>query len=247
MERHAGMADCGTSVFGPASCAPGTPPSVPITEQFWPDSAAFTRVLERARACDAEAFSLLYRRFLPVIYRFVLARVGEVPLTEDLTSETFFAALSGITSVRAQDELGFATWLLGIARHKLGQHFRRLKSRREIPLTASAAEAAEPRATADEDDPLSVLTARESWAEVVAALDRLTVEQRTVLLHRCILGRSADEIAHLMGKPANAIYGLQFRALAALARHLERSGSPDTVRRPTNGPARERRSGHAAR
>jgi RNA polymerase sigma-70 factor (ECF subfamily) len=220
---------------------------VPITEQSWPEGSTFARVLERARAREAEAFSLLYRRFLPVVYRFVLARVGEVPLAEDLTSETFFAALSGITTVRAHDELGFATWLLAIARHKLGQHFRRLKSRREIPLADSETEAAEPRATAEEDDPLRVLTARESWAEVVAALDRLTVEQRTVLLHRCILGRSTNEIARLMGKPANAIYGMQFRALAALARHLESARSPDTGMRSASGLARERRPGHAAR
>jgi RNA polymerase sigma-70 factor (ECF subfamily) len=197
---------------------------------------------------------MLYRRFLPVVYRFLLARVDDVPLTEDLTSETFFAVMGGIADVRAKDELGFATWVLGIARNKLSQHFRRLKGRREIPMTL--AEGAEPPTTAEEDDPLLVITARESWAEVVAALNLLTPEQRTVLLHRCILGRSTEDVARMMGKPANAIYGLQFRALASLARHLEKHGeqigppgraSTEMDRRDATGGTSERRRGHAAR
>jgi RNA polymerase sigma-70 factor (ECF subfamily) len=210
----------------------------------------FEHVLERGRARDADALSLLYRRFLPVVYRFLLARVSDVPLAEDLTSETFFAVMGGIADVRATDELGFATWVLGIARNKLSQHFRRLKGRREIPMTL--AETDEPPTTAEEDDPLLVITARESWAEVVAALNLLTPEQRMVLLHRCVLGRSTEDVARMMGKPANAIYGLQFRALASLARHLEKIGPPGRAptemdrRRGATGGTSERRRGHAA-
>jgi RNA polymerase sigma-70 factor (ECF subfamily) len=216
----------------------------------WPTGVTFEHVLEHARARDPEAISLLYRRFLPVVYRFLLSRVGDVPSAEDLTSETFFAVMEGIAIVRAQDELGFASWVLGIARNKLAQHFRRVIRRREIPMTFP--EETEPLATAEEDDPLAVLTAREQWAEVVAALDLLTAEQRTVLLHRCILGEPTDTVAHLLGKPANAIYGLQFRALAALARHLEEAPLPSGQRQaaaphPAEGQAPERRKRHGAR
>jgi RNA polymerase sigma-70 factor (ECF subfamily) len=210
----------------------------------------FEDVITRARAHDAEALSLLYRRFLPVVYRFLLSRVGDVPSAEDLTSETFFAVIEGIARVRAQDELGFASWVLGIARNKLAQHFRRVMRRQEIPLALP--EETEPMATAEEDDPLAVLTAREQWAEVVAALDLLTSEQRTVLLHRCILGESTDTVAHLLSKPANAIYGLQFRALAALARHLKEPPQPSGQRQaaatdPAEGQSPKRGNRHAAR
>jgi RNA polymerase sigma-70 factor (ECF subfamily) len=220
------------TISGAARVAPGARPdahpdaqlSVPLADPFWPAGQTFERVLAKARAREQEALSLIYRRFLPVVYRFLLSRVADIPLAEDLTSETFFAVMAGISEVRAQDELGFATWVLGIARNKLSQHFRRLKSRREVPMAlAEGDEGAEPSATAEADDPLAVIAARESWAEVVAALSHLTDEQRTVLLQRCILGRSTDEVARTMGKPANAIYGLQFRALASLARHLAKN------------------------
>ncbi len=242
------VADCGTTVSGPAQGAPVTQQHAPSADLFLPAGLSFDRVLHQARARDPEALSLLYRRFLPVVYRFLLARVGAVPVAEDLTSETFFAIMEGIGGVRAQDELGFATWALGIARNKLAQHFRRLKSRRESPLTFP--EAAEPPTTAEADDPLLVITARESWAEVVAALNLLTPDQRTVLLHRCILGESTDAVAQLMGKPPNAIYGLQFRALAALARHLKDGDQPTNKRRSDAeddvGSSSERSRGHGA-
>lgn len=222
----------------------------PLADPFWPPGLTFECVLQQARARDREALGMIYRRFLPVVYRFLLSRVADVPVAEDLTSETFFAVMAGIDEVRAQDELGFATWVLGIARNKLSQHFRHLKQRREVPMMlAEGSDGAEPPASAEADDPLAVITARERWAEVIAALDHLTAEQRTVLLQRGILGRSSEEVARMMGKPANAIYGLQFRALAALTRHLALNEPAERAAQGTRGRQREgeRRTGHAAR
>jgi RNA polymerase sigma factor (sigma-70 family) len=153
--------------------------------------------------------------------------------------------MEGLSSLRAQDELGFATWALGIARNKLAMHFRKVKSRPEVSI--DLAEMAEPTTVADEGDPLLVLTARERWADVVTALNQLTPEQRETLWRRCLLGESADEVAHAMGKPTNAIYGLQFRALAALARYLRDSDHMSEDHAGNGGQSSERRADHAAR
>jgi RNA polymerase sigma-70 factor, ECF subfamily len=230
----------------PASAGEQEP--TPLRGEVWPEGLTFGQVLEQSRRGDPDAISLLYRRFLAVIYRFTLSRVGSVPEAEDLTSETFIAIMEGIGSARAQDELGFAAWILGIARNKLAQHFRRRLHQRKVSMPWH--EVAEPAAVADEGDPLAVLSARESWAEVVTALNLLTAEQRTVLLYRCILGRSATDISHMLGKPVNAIYGLQFRALASLERHLA-NGDADMeaeskARTKHAEPPGERRNGHGA-
>lgn len=217
------MTDCGVTIHGSEQAPPDVIGSAAPADLFWPAGLSFAQALDSARARDKEALSLLYRRFLPVVYRFLLNRVSDAPTAEDLTSETFFAVMSGIADVRARDELGFATWVLGIARNKLSQHYRSRQSAREVPLAFS--DAGEPPAVAEESDPLATLVARERWEEVVAALNRLTSEQRAVLLHRLILGRSTENVAHMMGKPANAIYGLQFRALASLARYLRENES----------------------
>jgi RNA polymerase sigma-70 factor (ECF subfamily) len=205
----------------------------------------FSQLLELGRARDTEALSLLYRRFLPVIYRFLHSRTSNTALAEDLTSDTFFAVMESLATVRAQDELGFATWALGIARNKLAMHFRRLKSRPEVSLESAAI--AEPTTVAEEADPLLVLTVRERWDDVVSALNRLTPEQRETLWRRCLLGQSADEVAQAMGKPTNAIYGLQFRALAALARSLKDTDQPGGGHAAETEQRRERSAGYAAR
>jgi len=190
----------------------------------WPPEQPFLRVLDRARALDSTAISQLYARFLPIVYRFVLARVGDVHTAEDLTSDTFFVMVEQMGSTRAQDELSFAAWLLGIARNKVLMHHRR---RRTGPAFApELAEDAHPSAAAEQDDPLTIITARESWSEVVAALNKLTEEQRTVVLYRCVLGYSTDEVAALMERKPGTIRALQFRALASLARLLKLDEAP---------------------
>lgn len=206
------------------------------TGMTWPPALPFALVLERARRLDRSALGMLYSRFLPVVYRYTLARVADVHLAEDLTSETFFAVVEQISQTRATDELGFAAWILGIARNKVLMHYRQQRSRPQADEHALALR----EATGDQGDPLAIITAREQWAEVVGALNRLTEDQRAVLLYHCVLGYSTDEVAHLLEKRPGTIRALQFRALASLARLL---GEATGAR--SNAAARERGSGDA--
>jgi len=178
----------------------------------------FERVLERAKALDKTALSMLYKRFLPVVYRYALARVADIHQAEDITAETFIAVVEHIATTRALDELSFAAWLLGIARNKIAMHFR--QQRGQPHIQRDMPEDAEPVASAEGDDPLAIITARESWSEIVQALNLLTEEQRAVVLYRCVLGYPTEDVARLMEKQPGTIRALQFRALASLARHL---------------------------
>ena len=186
----------------------------------WPPALPFEQALQRAQAADQQAMGMLYKRFLPVVYRFVLARVADVHTAEDLTSETFFAIVEHIADTRAHDELTFVAWALGIARNQIAMHFRRARSRPMTQLSQNGdADAFDD--LVGERDPLDVITARESWAEVVAALDHITEEQRSVILYRCVLGYSAEDVGQLLGKQPGAVRALQFRALGSLARYLK--------------------------
>jgi RNA polymerase sigma-70 factor, ECF subfamily len=141
--------------------------------------------------------------------------------------------------VRAGNELDFAAWLLGIARHKVAEHYQRQAAR---PLLHPPREPwDEPPAQAEAGDPLSVVTARESWAEVVAALQQLTEEQRTVLVYRCVLDYGTEEVARLLHRQPGAIRAVQFRALRALTRLLAAGGThpaAPALRAHHGGPAR---------
>jgi RNA polymerase sigma-70 factor (ECF subfamily) len=208
----------------PARAAQGT-----RSGMTWPPTLSFETALLRAKALDERCLSLLYARFLLVVYRFHLARVGDPYVAEDLTAETFIAMVEEIAQARATEELSFAAWLLGIARNKLLMY---LRARRSRPAPVYGVPDEFPLYTrGDEADPLEVLTARESWHDIVAALNTLSEEQRTVVLYRCVLGYSAEEVGELLGKQAGAVRAVQFRALASLARRLgaQDAASPPVV------------------
>ncbi|HXQ32655.1 MAG TPA: sigma factor, partial [Anaerolineales bacterium] len=79
------------------------------------------RLAHQARA-DPEAFAELYRRHVQSVYRYYLAHTGNVKDAEDLTSQTFMAALEGIRSYRGTGP--YITWLMGIASRKRAHFFR---------------------------------------------------------------------------------------------------------------------------
>jgi RNA polymerase sigma-70 factor (ECF subfamily) len=200
-------------------------------------------LIRRARALDDDALTTLYGRYLSPVYQFVLARMGDPHLAEDVTAETFVAMVESIDRLRGEDELTFAAWLFGIARNRISDHYRRTRGQPETTSVIGPHE--EPAATAEAGDPLRVVMAREEWGDVVASLRHLTEEQRSVLLYRCMLGYSTEEVASMLGRQVGAVRALQFRALSALARHLERLSSHPRLaatREGRNRPAPGRRS-----
>ena len=92
--------------------------TIPKTQYSSMDDA---RLAERART-DPQAFAELYRRHVRSIYRYHLAHTGNVKDAEDLTSQTFMAALEGIRSFRGTGP--YITWLIGIASRKRALFFR---------------------------------------------------------------------------------------------------------------------------
>ena len=82
---------------------------------------------------DPQAFAELYRRHVRSIYRYHLAHTGNIKDAEDLTSQTFMAALEGIRSFRGKGP--YITWLIGIASRKRALFFRGKKP--QVPLDAA--------------------------------------------------------------------------------------------------------------
>jgi RNA polymerase sigma-70 factor, ECF subfamily len=89
--------------------------------------------LARQAVNDADAFAELYQRHVTGVYRYHVAHTGNVKDAEDLTSQTFMAALEGIRTYRGTGS--FAAWLMGIASRKRLMFFRGRKP--EVPLDAA--------------------------------------------------------------------------------------------------------------
>lgn len=74
----------------------------------------------------------IYRRALPQVYGYLLPRCGSTVVAEDLTAETFMAAVAAVRQGRVRVPEVTVAWLVGVARHKLADHWRR--AARELSL-----------------------------------------------------------------------------------------------------------------
>ncbi|WP_376794447.1 RNA polymerase sigma factor [Thermogemmatispora sp.] len=187
----------------------------------------FDLLLERAREGEAESLSILYRRFLPGIFGYVAARVPDRATAEDLTADVFLKMVEGIAHLQARDEASFTAWLFQIARLTVAGYYRQRESQ---PVVLSldlvswrdeeTREDYAPISGQPTPDPVQWVVARAEWHIIVEAINRLTDEQRRVLIYRLIMGFNVETVARIMGKNANAIKALQFRALQSLHRFL---------------------------
>lgn len=166
--------------------------------------------LASAARRDPDAFADLYRRHLDRVYGYLLARVADVALAQDLTAQTFLAALEGIAGYRGRGQ--FPGWLLGIARNKAADHYRR--SRPEVPLE-------EVEIMADSGPPLEQIVAgRLQRARVLRALQALAPDRAEALALRLFGELSAAEAARVLGKTEAAVKMLVHRAMRDLQARL---------------------------
>jgi RNA polymerase sigma-70 factor, ECF subfamily len=168
------------------------------------DSATATGLEAGGLERDADAFARFYRDALPGVYGYFLYRCGgSVAVAEDLTQETFLAAVAQLKEglhVEAPQ-----AWIYAIARHKLIDHYRRTKR----SLRRRAADTgADPAAPAVD----------ESQAATVAALARVPAAQRTALVLRHVDGYSVPEVAVMLGRSVEAVESLLARGRVSLRR-----------------------------
>lgn len=174
------------------------------------------RLLQLARDGDADAFAVLYQENVQTIYRYILHRVSDSQLAEDLTGDVFTKALQGLDSYRDQGK-PFAAWLYRIAHARVVDHYRKTDRRPGDSELEDDSIRVEP----DMDEPM----VQQEIAQVLQqAMAGLTDDQQQVIILRFIEGHRTDAVARLMNRQPNAIKALQHRALRALAQQLEQTG-----------------------
>ena len=148
----------------------------------------------------------LYDVALPHVYGYLLARCGQAGLAEDLTSETFLAAAD---AVRRPDPPTLSVpWIVGVARHKLVDHWRR-QARDERRLRALVDDTPPPEDPWDVQ--LDLVRARET-------LSRLGPHHRAALTLRYVDDLPVPRVAELLERTVHATEALLVRARAAFRR-----------------------------
>jgi RNA polymerase sigma-70 factor, ECF subfamily len=151
----------------------------------------------------------LYDEALPHVYGYLLARCGDAGLAEDLTAEAFLAAVHAVRKPGAPRPS--IAWLIGVARHKLADHWRRAaREQRGLRLLDHEPDPAE--------DPCETVLDRIRAREV---LGRLGPHHQAALSLRYLDGLPVPEVARHLDRTVHATEALLVRARTAFRRIYE--------------------------
>jgi RNA polymerase sigma-70 factor (ECF subfamily) len=155
------------------------------------------------------AFSVLYDRYVQSIYRYLYYRIGSVPEAEDLTSQTFLAALEALP--RYQHQGNFAAWLFRIARGKVIDYIR--KQQKQLPLKDTY--------LAEAVDLLAQLAHSDEIAHLSSLIHLLDEDDQELIRLRYTAGLPFAQIAVILGSNENTVKKCLYRVMARLESQLE--------------------------
>src|SRR5215467_7690212 len=99
------------------------------------DSELVTQILRKDRKATAEFVA----RYTDQVYRYVRRRlIPRTDLVDDLVQEIFLAAWTGLSKFRGDSSL--QSWIFGIARHKVENHYRNRLREVQLPDGDESAE-----------------------------------------------------------------------------------------------------------
>ena len=159
------------------------------------------RLLIEAAQKDPSRFAELYEENFARVWAFVIRRVHDRSIAQDITSEVFHQALANVKRFEWRG-VPFAAWLYRIAANAIADHFAKTARER-----INEAETAVPQREIEDI---------ERRASLYRFVDRLPAEQRRVLVMRFGEERSIREIASAIGRSEGAVKQLQWRGLQTL-------------------------------
>ena len=170
--------------------------------------------LAAARAGAEWAWRDRYRETAGPVGRFLRAR--GVRDADDVVGDTFLNVVRSIERFDG-DEDAFRAWVFTIARNTAIDRERWIARRPAHPVAHDDLATVGPTGDAEADamDALSL-------EHVRRVLDRVTPDQRDVLLLRILGGLTVEQVAAAVGRSTGAVKMLQARGLAAIRREIER-------------------------
>jgi len=187
-------------------------------------------VVQRVQAGEVAAYAQIWSRYQMPVFRFVLRRVAHRETAEDLTAATFEKALRNIGSFTWQGR-EFGAWLTVIAKNLIFDHFKSGRYRLESTVDDIVG--------FDQLDyqaqPDTTVVDGLTHDVVMAAMERIAVEQRQCIEFRFLRQMSVAETAAAMGKNEPSVKSLQWRAIQSLRMILgrkfdERMPAPGAMR-----------------
>lgn len=177
------------------------------------------KLVRSAQQGKLEAFTTLYERYLPTVFRRVRYIIPEQDV-EDVTQEIFIEVMKSLHSFRFESQ--FSTWLRTLANRQVADYYRRNAARRSHLQTTGIQEESELNQSSKMSPQLiSQQTDLDNTVMLRSALAELPEAYREIILLRFAEGLQFNEIAISIGKSLDAAKSLFRRAVAELKEQME--------------------------
>jgi len=177
-------------------------------------------LLQRWRAGEAAAGSMLFERHFPGLYRFFAGKVTRD--LDDLIQETMLACVEGRDRVRGEGPASFRGYLYGIARNVLFGYYRRQTQERFDALETSLEDIA--------PSPSQLVDGAAAERVLAAALRRLPVDAQVLLELHYWEELTHQELSEAMALTLGVVKGRIQKAKSQLRARVEE------LRLPGSGP-----------
>jgi RNA polymerase sigma-70 factor (TIGR02943 family) len=162
------------------------------------------------------------------LLRYAVLRVGDREVALDLVQDTFLAAFKARESYSGR--AAPRTWLVGILKHKIVDHFRRGARDPAAPGTDPGEDLFDARGrwktppAAWRDDPSEAFGRQEFWATLQQCLTHLSPKMSSAFTLRELEGLDTEELCNVLGVTATNLWVILHRARMGLRRCLEDNG-----------------------
>jgi RNA polymerase sigma-70 factor (ECF subfamily) len=164
-------------------------------------------LIRAVQAGDRASLAILYERYVKGVWRYVHTHLSrDYEAAEDVVSETFLAAIRTVQAFDPERGTVYG-WLLGIARNKLRDHWRRAER-----VAAVQAIKANELAHLDSIDADHGAIAAETRHAATHTLDAMDDAERLALEWKYVDSLSVREIAGRLGRTEKAVEAILYRA-----------------------------------
>ena len=171
--------------------------------------------LVASATADPSAFATLYDHYFPLVYKYVLYRVSDAQIADDLASQIFERMLTDLARYKP-GMAPFGAWLFGIARHVVGDHYRTQKRRHWLSLESFF------DLPSNDPAPEEITLKNEQADQLLRSLAKLADRERDLIGLKFAGGLTNREISTLTRLSEANVGVILFRAVNRLRIELEK-------------------------